>query len=279
MQILTEGTQIAGVEIKGGHTIRAARYILATGGTSHPETGSTGDGYAWLRALGHRVNDERAALVPIALKDPRIQKAAGVAIPKAKITLYQNDVKQEVRIGKILFTHVGLSGPGILNMSHEIGELLKYGEVLIEIDVMPESGYEKVNAALLTALTEHANKRIHNALASLIPPALARLVLAIADVDEHTPCNSIKRPERIRIMKTLKHLRFDVKELLGMSKAVITAGGVSLDEVDFKTMRSLKYKNLFLVGDVLDIDRPSGGYSLQLCWTTGFVAGSAAAQS
>ena len=276
-RILSEGNTVTGVEIKNGRVIRAKNYILATGGTSHPETGSTGDGYAWLRTLGHTVSDAKAALVPVAVKDARVKRAAGVALKNAKLTLFQNEVKQASRAGKILFTHVGLSGPAVLNMSRDVGELLKYGAVFIEIDLLPDMGYEKVNEALLAALAKHANKKIRNALSPLIPPALVPLVLEIAEIDAETPSNSLKREARVRLMKTLKHLRFEAKGLLGMDKAVITAGGVALTEVDFRTMRSLKYDNLYLVGDILDIDRPSGGYSLQLCWTTGFVAGSAVA--
>ncbi|MDR3571637.1 MAG: aminoacetone oxidase family FAD-binding enzyme [Candidatus Pacebacteria bacterium] len=275
--VQAENGRITGLQLKGGAAVRAKRYIFATGGTSHPETGSTGDGYVWLTALGHTVNSANAALVPLAVKDMRIKRAAGVAIQSAKITVLQNETKQSSLVGKILFTHVGLSGPATLNMSREIGELLKYGDVDIELDLLPSSGYEKVNAALLESFATHANKKIRNALSPLLPPALVPLILEIAEIAEDTPCNSVTREERVKLTKTLKHLRFQVDHLLGMDKAVVTAGGVALTEVDFKTMRSLKCENLYIVGDLLDIDRPSGGYSLQLCWTTGFVAGTAAA--
>ncbi len=267
---------ITAAELRDHTMVRAKSFILATGGTSHPETGSTGDGYTWLRELGHSVRDASAALVPVALMKPA-KSAAGVSVPNAKVTLFQNDVKQAQGKGKILFTHVGLSGPCILNMSRDIGELLKYGEVVIELDLLPEMGYEKVNAALQSAFRENSNKKIKNSLKGLIPPALVPHILETAGIDAEMFCHSVTRDARVRLMKALKHLRFEAKGLLGMEKAVITAGGVALTEVDFKTMRSLKYSNLFLVGDILDVDRPSGGYSLQLCWTTGFVAGTCAA--
>lgn len=264
---------VTSAKLRDGTLIFAKSFIIATGGTSHPETGSTGDGYKWLRELGHKVSEARAALVPIALKSPA-KNASGVSIPDAKITLYQNEVKQATRVGKILFTHVGLSGPAILNISNDIGELLKYGEVIIEIDLLPQMGYEKVNVRLQEVFKKHINKKIKNALSEIIPPALVCFILERAEIDTETFCNSVTREERVRLFKTLKHLRFEVKHLLGMDKAIVTSGGVELTEVDFKKMQSLKYKNLFLVGDILNIDRPSGGYSLQLCWTTGFVAGS-----
>jgi predicted Rossmann fold flavoprotein len=275
IKLHSENEIIVAAELKNGEMIRANSFILATGGTSHPETGSTGDGYMWLRALGHTVIEASAALVPVALKSPA-KNAAGVALPDAKITLFQNDVKQAQGRGKILFTHVGLSGPATLNMSREIGELLKYGDVMIEIDLLPLMGYEKVNAALQDTFKENANKMVRNSLKGIVPPALVPLVLDAAGIDGETFCNSVTRESRVRLMKALKHWRFEVKGLLGMDKAVITAGGVALTEIDWKSMRSLKYANLYLVGDILNIDRPSGGYSLQLCWTTGYVAGSAA---
>ena len=275
--LVSEAGVVTGAQIRGGEIIRARSFILATGGTSHPETGSTGDGYAWLRALGHTVHEASAALVPVALKTPA-KSAAGVAIQNAKVTLLQNEVKQSQLSGKILFTHVGLSGPCILNMSRDIGELLKYGEVVIEIDLLSDMGYEKVNAALQEIFKANSNKKIKNSLKGLLPPALVPYILQTAQIDAETFCNSVTRDARVRLIKRLKHLRFEAKGLLGLHKAVITAGGVALTEVDFKTMRSLKYSNLFLIGDILDINRPSGGYSLQLCWTTGYVAGSAAAE-
>ena len=269
-----EGDVVTSVELRDGRVIRAASFILATGGTSHPETGSTGDGYSWLRTLGHSVSEARAGLVPLAVKQPDVTaRAAGVSVKDAKITLYQNETKQAQSRGKILFTHVGLSGPAILNMSREIGDLLKYDAVTIEIDFMPEMGHEKVNVGLQLVFTEKANRKIRNSLQGLLAPGLIPVLLDAAGIDGETVCNSVTREARMRLIKQCKHFRVEADHLLGMEKAVITAGGVELTEIDFKTMRSLKYSNLFLVGDILNVDRPSGGYSLQLCWTTGFVAG------
>lgn len=276
LRLHAEGDRIAFAELKDGRLIRAKKFILATGGTSHPETGSTGDGFAWLRSLGHTVQNESAALVPIATHGTRFKKAAGVSLKDARLTVFQNDVKQSQASGKMLFTHVGLSGPLILNMSREIGELLKYGEVFVELDLLPKMGYEKVDALLKEALKEHHVKKVKNALSSIVAPALIEPLLAEAGIKPDTSCNSVTREERVRLLRTLKHLRLQVSKLLGFDKAVVTAGGVELSEVDLKTMCSLKYENLYLVGDILNINRPSGGYSLQLCWTTGFVAGSAA---
>lgn len=275
-KINSENGTITSAELRGGKVIYAKSFIVATGGLSHPETGSTGDGYKWLKALGHTIADERAALVPIATKENRFTTASGVALREAKITVYQNEAKQAHEVGKVLFTHQGLSGPAVLNVSREIGELLKYGAVIVELDLLPNTGYEKINAELQKLLKENSNKKIKNVLSKLVAPALSTPLLETSGINPEVFCNSVTREERIKLMKTLKHLRFEVSRLLGLEKAVITAGGVELDEVDLKTMRSTKYINLYLVGDLLNINRPSGGYSLQLCWTTGFVAGSSA---
>ncbi len=261
--ILTSGTQI-----------RARSYVVATGGKSRPETGSTGDGFAWLRTLGHTVVEPDPALVPIAMKDAWVKRLSGVTLPKVKLTVLQNGVKQEIKKGKILFTHFGVSGPTIINMSKDIGELLKYGEVILSLDLLPESDYGMLNAKLQELFKTEHTKKFKNSLKSLFPSSLAPVIIELSKINPNIKCNSISREERLRLVKLLKDIPLKIKGLLGAEKAIVTSGGVVLSEVDFKTMRSRLYPNLFLVGDILNIDRPSGGYSLQLCWTTGFVAGS-----
>ncbi|MCE9541582.1 aminoacetone oxidase family FAD-binding enzyme [Candidatus Kaiserbacteria bacterium] len=272
-----EDGMIADAKLRSGARIRARTFILATGGVSRPETGSTGDGFAMLRALGHTVDESGGALVPIVLKKSPLVRAAGVALKEAKLTVLQDDIKQDVQTGKLLFTHVGLSGPLALNASRTVGELLVHGPVSLEIDLMPDAGYEKIDALLQEHIRTNANKMIRNSFGTLLPPALVPALLETSGIQPEKLSNSVTRTERIRLMKTLKHLRVEVERLLGLDKAVVTSGGLSLTEVDFKTMRSMKYTNLFVTGDILDIERPSGGYSLQICWTTGFVAGSSAA--
>lgn len=267
-----ENGTIVGVRSKG-KILRATSFVLATGGLSRPETGSTGDGFEWLTKIGHTVRTAHAALVPLRTKETWVKTISGVALDKAKITTFQNDVKQESSVGKVLFTHTGLSGPGILNMSNSIGELLKYGTVHVEIDFLPTLDYGQLNERLQQLFKKHHTKKIKNALSDLVPPAAVSLMLWLATIDEDKACNSITRDERNTLVKALKHVRMEILELLGLDKAVVTAGGVALEEVEWKTMQSRLYSNLFLVGDILDINRPSGGYSLQVCWTTGYVAG------
>ena len=280
----TSSPQVAGVILKNKKIIRAKSVVIATGGTSRPETGSTGDAYKWLRKIGHEVVEPEPSLVPLTVKDEWVKKLAGVSLTGVKLTVFQNGVKQNVgpkksprvKLGasKILFTHVGLSGPTILNMSKDIGELLKYGEVVLSLDLLPQMDYSVLNSKLQEIFKINDKKKFKNSLSPLVPSALVSAVVELSGVNPDTACNSVTREERLNLVKVLKNIPINVSGLLGADKAIITSGGVALSEVDFKTMRSRLFPNLYLVGDILNIDRPSGGYSLQLCWTTGYVAGS-----
>lgn len=264
-------------------TVVARSCVVATGGTSRPETGSTGEGFRWLKKLGHTIHESDASLVPIALKDTWIKKAAGVTLQDIKLTVFKNGTKESAHKGKILFTHVGVSGPTILNMSREVGELLggegsdyapSRPEVVISLDMYPTEDIGTLRARVQQHLVEHSNKKIKNVLSAFVPPALIEAVLVLSRIDPETPNHSVCTEERKNLVSVLKNIPLHVKGLLGKDKAIVSSGGVDLREVDFKTMESTKVPNLYVVGDVLNIDRPSGGYSLQLCWTTGYVAGS-----
>jgi len=247
--------------------------VLATGGSSRPETGSNGDGLRWLVKLGHTIIDNSFALVPIALKDPWVKQLAGVSLKDIKLSIWQEGKKQDSRTGKMLFTHFGITGPAVLNTSSKVGELLQYGEVFLELDLQPELDQGALKEELHNLLTSESNKKIKNSLNKLVPSALVKVILSLSETDPEKENHSITREERSRILRLIKGFPLSVKNLLGADKAVVSSGGVSIDEVDFKTMQSRIISGLYLVGDVLNIDRPSGGYSLQLCWSTGFVAG------
>jgi hypothetical protein len=264
--------KIVGVRLKNKKEIFAKRIILATGGFSHPETGSTGDGFEILKKIGHTVVPPSMALVPITTSDAWGHKIPGAAM-SAKITLFQNNEKQYVAEGRVLFTHQGLSGPGILNASGEVGELLKYGEVELQLDIVPHLSYDTLNFKLQEIFKTHSNKKLKNALSDVAPGGLLAGLEELSGISFETACNSVTREQRLALVKLFKHIPLHPTGLLGEDKAIITSGGVVLEEVDFKTMQSRLYPNLYIVGDLLNIDRPSGGYSLQLCWTTGFVAG------
>lgn len=265
------------IRTKSGNTFESLSCIVATGGTSRPETGSTGEGFIWLKKLGHTITTSDAALVPIALTNTWVKKVSGLTLTDIKLTTFQGPaekmVKQESYKGKLLFTHVGISGPTVLNMSKDVGELLKYGEVNILLDLFPSLDISTLKNRLQSILVEESNKKIKNVLGQLIPSTLVATILELTSIDGQTFCHSVRSEDRVKLVNMIKAIPLYVKGLLGKDKAVVSSGGVALTEVDFKTMQSKIVPNLYLIGDTLNIDRPSGGYSLQLCWTTGHVAG------
>ena len=279
---VTKNNALAGVALVDGTVIEAKRYILATGGKSRPETGSTGDGFVWLADIGHTIVEPAAALTPVAIREEWVHTLSGVSLTDVKLTVFQRNKKQASkkacppRRGKMLFTHFGISGPLVLNMSQDIGELLQYGEVEIALDLWPSLDAGVVDRKVQAVFEQNKNRHIKNCLGELVAPALVPVLIQLSGIDREKPIHSVTREERLRLVRLLKDLRMTVSGLLGVEKAVVTSGGVALEEVDFKNMRSRLYPNLYLVGDLLNIDRPSGGYSLQLCWTTGYVAGTSA---
>jgi predicted Rossmann fold flavoprotein len=277
VSIEAEGESIAGIALADGNRIVGKKYILATGGKSHPETGSTGDGFRWLKAIGHTILDPDPSLVPIRVEESWIEELSGISFEDAKLSIFQGGKKQGSKRGKMLFTHFGLSGPLVLNMSRDIGESLRYGETAVSVDFFPVLDAGKMDEYIRETFSGSLNKQIKNVLREIVVPLLVPVLLGLAGIDPEKEVNGITKEERLTLGKLLKDFRLTVAGLLGPEKAIVTSGGVALSEVNFSTMQSRRYPNLFLVGDILDIDRPSGGYSLQLCWTTAFVAGSSAA--
>lgn len=276
--ILSENEGIS-IALAKGKKITARACILATGGTSRPETGSTGDGFLWLKSLGHTVTANDFALVPLALHDEWTKKLGGVALAHVGLTLFSDGIKQSASIGKVLFTHVGVSGPAILNMSREVGELIKESSVVIQLDLFPKTDVGTLRKQLQELLESESNKKLKNVLSSIVLSSLVSPLLALAKIDGETFCHSVRSEDRTALTKLLKNVPLHVQGLLGANKAVVASGGVALEEINFKTMESRIVPGLYIVGDLLNIDRPSGGYSLQLCWSTGYVAGSAASRA
>ncbi len=262
------------VQLGAKDSYAAGMVIVATGGLSRPETGSTGDALPWLQNLGHTIETPKAALVPVAVKETNITKRlSGVALANAGISLRQAGIVFEKAKGKVLFTHVGLSGPGILNQSQRIGQGLETGSVEILLDLTPSMAIDVLEETLLGRFIASPNKHIQNQWSDIIPGALVVPLLEQAAVDPHTPSHSVTVAMRRKLIATVKNFVLTAAHLLGSDKAVVTSGGVALTEIDFKTMESRLVPGLYVVGDVLNINRPSGGYSLQLAWTTGYVAG------
>jgi len=252
---------------------RAGALAIATGGLAYPETGSTGDGFAWLAKLGHAVAAPDASLVPVRVKEPWVASLAGLSFPNIRASIYAKGKKIASKTGKVLFTHFGLSGPLILNMSRTIGETLEKGETFVSLDLFPKKNSIELNVEVLKIFGANQNKKIKNVVGLFLPPKIADIALATIGVDPEKFVNIVNRDERLRLTEFAKDMRFSVSALMGLDKAVVSSGGVDPAEVDFRTMRSKLHPNLYILGDALNFNRPSGGFSLQICWTTGYLAG------
>lgn len=249
-------------------------YILATGGVSHPETGSTGDGFKWLRDLGHSVQAPTPTIVPLAVEEAWVKMLAGTSLSFMKITFLLEGKKQFIKTGKLLFTHFGLSGPLILNCAGMVAGLLEAGRVTATIDAYPDTDEGSLERGIVKVFDMNKNKSLKTVFKSIVPAGMAAaLQTLLPTLNFETQVNSITKEERKQIVRLLKSLPVTITNLMGYDRAVVADGGVALTEVDTRTMRSRKLENLFITGDLLHINRPSGGYSLQLCWTTGAVAG------
>lgn len=266
---------IAGVNAKGVK-YQAKSYVIATGGTSHQETGSTGDGFGWLADMGHTVHEAVPDIVPLKVQDAWVKDLSGKTLDDMKITFFVNHEKRFSERGRILFTHFGLSGPLILNSAARVKDLLYDGTVTAMIDCFPDQDLGSLEKHILDIFEENKNKDFKNVVKEISPAGFGSAVLAQGAIkDPETKVHSISKEERKTLLHVMKGLRCTVLDLMDFDKAVVSAGGIDLKEVDTKTMQSKLYKNLYLTGDILHINRPSGGYSLQLCWTTGFVVGKA----
>ena len=258
--------------------IKAGNYLISTGGLSYPLTGSTGEGYKWARQMGHTVIKPEPALTPVLVKEKPVKELEGLSLKNVRISVYQNNRKQDARFGEALFTGTGLSGPIILDMSKSIGKLLANGKTGLFIDFKPALDFNALDKRILRDLETYNNRSIKNILPELLPGKLIPVILKEAKVDPDKKGHSITKDERKKLRSLLKQFPLTIKGLSGFKKAIITTGGISLKEVDPKTMRSRIINNLYFAGEILDLDGPTGGYNLQVCWSTGYLAGECAAK-
>jgi predicted Rossmann fold flavoprotein len=258
----------------GGIKYTAESFIFSTGGVSHPETGSTGDGFDFLRRLDHEIKKPTPTIVPLAVEDAWVKSLAGISIPDMKITFFADGVKKFVKKGSLLCTHFGISGPLILNSAKEVADLLEWSTVTAEIDLFPTLDHGELEKKIIKIFDENKNKILKNVFREIIPAGTGDAIfLLLPNIIPDTKVHSVTKEERKQIVHLLKMLLLTINGLMGFDRAVIADGGISMKELDMKTMRSTLYNNLYVTGDLLHVNRPSGGYSLQLCWTTGYVAG------
>jgi len=270
---IREDGKIVGVRTKDGD-YSGKTFILATGGKSHQETGSTGEGISWLSKLGHTTYEPSPDIVPLVVLEEWVKNCSGKTLSFMRIT-FGTGADKFSETGKILFTHFGVSGPLILNSSARVKKLLKKGPVHTTIDMYPDTETGTLRNRVLAVFDEHKNKELKNILKEFVPHGMTDAVLAQLDDElQEKRVHSVSKEERYALVDRLKAMPLTITDTMGYDWAVVSDGGVDLREVDMKTMASKLHPNLYLVGDTLHVSRPSGGYSLQLCWTTGWVAGS-----
>lgn len=271
-QIIKEKKEVKKIILANGQEIVAKNFIIATGGKSYPATGSQGDAYAWLAQLGHKVVKARPALTPVIVKEKTVKDLEGLSFDQAEISVFCDSKKILSQVGEIIFTADGLSGPLVLNLSNRIGSCLT-APVLLKLDFFPEMEIEEFEKKLQADFHRSHNKTIKNYLSEILPSKLALAVLKVSNINGSKAVNLIAKEERRALALAVKQFVLTVMRLKDFDKAMITAGGVDIREVDPQTMRSKLFENLYFAGEILDLDGPTGGYNLQICWSTGYTAG------
>ncbi|MFC1528332.1 NAD(P)/FAD-dependent oxidoreductase [Candidatus Latescibacterota bacterium] len=276
--ILQKDNKIEYIIIDNDSKITARNYMICTGGLSYPQTGSSGDGFAWAEKMGHTIVKPKPSLTPLKAREKWIRELEGLSLKNVRISVYQDNKKRDECFGEALFTDSGLSGPIILDMSKTVGTLLQKGNMSLYIDFKPALEFNTLDKRLLRDFDEFSNKQMSNIMSGLLPQKLIPVMLKLANIDPLEKGHSVTKEDRKRLRLLLKEFPLTITGLLGFRKAIVTAGGISLKEIDPKTMGSKIISNLYFAGEILDLDGPTGGYNLQVCWSTGYVAGESAAQ-
>lgn len=272
--LLAEDGAAAGIRLKkSGRIERADAVIVATGGLSYPATGSTGDGYRFAKELGHAVTELSPALVPFEVKETAAKELQGLSLRNVSVRIWKGRKVLYEDFGEMLFTHFGVSGPVLLSASSYVADALKKESLTLSVDLKPALSAEQLDARLLRDFEEVKNKQFKNALIHLLPSKLAPVIVARSGIDPEKKVNEITRQERQQIIGQVKGFCLTITGLRDFKEAIITQGGVSVREVNPSTMESKKVKNLYFAGEVLDVDAVTGGFNLQIAWSTGYLAG------
>ena len=269
----TQGKVFQHLELPDKKKIYGDACIITTGGLSYPSTGSTGDGYRMAAELGHKVTELSPALVPMHAKEPWVKELMGLSLRNVEVTFYDGKKKVFQEFGEMLFTHYGISGPLIISASSIAGKRLKGRELTANIDLKPALTEEQLNQRLLRDFEECKNKQFKNSIGRLFPAKLIPVMVDLSGIDGEKKVNEISREERLNFVKLIKGLPITVDSLRDYNEAIITRGGISVREIDPGTMESKIVKNLYFAGEVLDLDAMTGGYNLQIAWSTAYMAG------
>lgn len=260
-----------------GEVILSQKVIIATGGKTYPSTGSTGDGYALAKSLGHKVNPLKPALVPLVVKDPNIRNLAGLSLKNVKLSILVNEGQLLEIFGEMLFTHFGLSGPIVLTISKKVGELIeRKKKISVSIDLKPALDKQKLQKRIQREMETIGKKEYKTLLEELLPQSLIPLTISRTQIDQHRKIGSLTKGEKSRLVDFLKDFSFKIDSTLPIERGIITSGGIEINEINSKTMESKIVPGLYFAGEIIGIDGPTGGYNLQKAFSTGYVAGKSA---
>ncbi|MCM1569898.1 MAG: NAD(P)/FAD-dependent oxidoreductase [Roseburia sp.] len=276
-EILCEGSRVTGVRLAGGRQIDCDACIVCTGGISYPSTGSTGDGYRFAESLGHKVTECRPALVPLETEEKWCGVLMGLSLKNVGVRLVSDKKVLYQGFGEMLFTHFGVSGPLILSASSFYGKHSSEKRAKLFLDLKPALSLEQLDKRLLRDFEENKNRQFKNALGALFPVKMIPVMVELSGINPEKKVNEITRQERRSFAELMKNLPLTVAGTRSFEEAIITQGGVSVREVNSSTMESRKVGGLYFAGEVLDLDALTGGYNLQIAWSTGYLAGKNAA--
>lgn len=271
-RILSREGRVTGAELSDGGSVSADAVIIATGGLSYPSTGSTGDGYRFAGELGHTVTECGPALVPFEAAEGWVKELSGLSLRNVSVCITGEGKRRYEGFGEMLFTHFGVSGPLLLTASSLLGKAAE-GPLSMTIDLKPALTEEQLDQRILREFQKAPNKALKNVAGSLYPAKLSPVMLSLSGILGEKKVNSVTKKERQRLVELTKALPLTLTGLRGFSEAVVTRGGVSVKEVDPSTMESRLVKGLYFAGEVLDTDALTGGYNLQIAWSTGYLAG------
>ncbi len=277
-EILTENHVFKGVRMANGKKAAADACIIATGGLSYPSTGSTGDGYRFAREMGHHINPCLPSLVPMEVRESWVKQLEGLSLRNVGITIYDEEKKLYQDFGEMLFTSNGISGPMVLSASSFVGDVLSQKKLRLEIDLKPALDKEQLDTRILRDFGKNQNRKFKNALDKLLPAKLIPVVIRLSGIFPEKRVNMITKEERAKLVDTFKHLPMTLTKLRGFDEAVITRGGILTDEINPGTMESKQVKGVYFAGEVMDVDALTGGFNLQIAWSTGYMAGVHAGQ-
>lgn len=270
-EIISDNNKITAVKLKDNKKIKGDYFIIATGGMSYPQTGSTGDGYKFAKKLGHSIVDLKPSLVPLEIEEPWVKELQGLSLKNVELSIKNSNGKTIYsEFGEMLFTHFGISGPIVLSASRFVKD---QGSFYAVINLKPALTEDELDKRIQKDFAKYINKDFKNSLEDLLPKKLIDVIIRLSNIPENKKVNSITKEERKNLVNLLNNLTLKIKGLRPIAEAIVTSGGINIKELDPSTMKSKVIDNLYFAGEVLDVDAYTGGYNIQIAFSTGYLAG------